>query len=207
MTFQNWKIKSLVIVGGLLFSVVPVLLAFSSGPLPRKTGSSRFGEHSCTECHGGTANSGSGSMDLTGVPATYVPGQKYNIRVTLQQTGQRRWGFELATRTANGAQGGQLEVGADGFTQIITDSGVQFIEHTLVGTRAGTADGPVNFDFAWTAPATNVGEIFFSVAGNAARTTVSTIVVTLSTRRKRVSTLRRHRGSQRLLRFLLILVP
>jgi hypothetical protein len=168
MTHQNWKIRSLVIMTALLFSIVPMLLAFSSGPLPRKTGSTRFGEHSCTECHGGTANSGNGSLDLTGVPAAYVPGQKYNVRVSLQQTGQKRWGFELATRTGDGAQAGQLEVGADGFTQIKTDGGVQFIEHTLAGTRAGTANGPVNFDFAWTAPATNVGEVFFSVAGNAA---------------------------------------
>ncbi len=164
----TWRIKFLTISVALSFAAIPVLLAYSVGPPARKTGSSRFGENSCTECHTGTANSGSGSLELSGVPNSYVPGQKYNIRVTLQQEGRSRWGFELATRTDNGAQAGQLEAGADGYTQIITDNGVQFIEHTSTGTRAGTANGPVNFDFAWTAPTINVGEIYFSVAGNAA---------------------------------------
>ena len=168
MTHEKWWIRLSVILGGLFFAAAPVLLAYSGGPLPRKTGSARFGENSCTQCHGGTANSGSGKLDLTGTPGAYVQGQTYNLRVTLEQKGQQRWGFELASRTKDGAQAGTLQVGPDGFTQIKLDSGVQFIEHTSTGTRAGTADGPVNFDFTWKAPDTNVGEVYFSVAGNAA---------------------------------------
>jgi hypothetical protein len=168
MKHQKSLVRLSVICSGFIFAVVPIMLAFSGGPLPRKTGSTRFGENSCTQCHGGTANSGTGKLDLTGVPETYVPGQTYNVKVTLQQTGQSRWGFELATRKDDGTQTGTLQIGPDGFTQIITDGGVQFIEHTSVGTRAGTANGPVDFNFTWKAPDTNVGEVFFSVAGNAA---------------------------------------
>jgi hypothetical protein len=168
MKHEKWWIRLSVILGGLIFAATPVLLAYSGGPLPRKTGSARFGENSCTQCHGGTANSGSGKLELTGVPPAYVQGQTYNLRLTLEQKDQRRWGFELATRTKDGVQAGTLQVGPDGFTQIKLDAGVQFIEHTSLGTRAGTPDGPVNFDFAWKAPDSNVGEVFFSVAGNAA---------------------------------------
>ena len=168
MKHQKSLVRLGLICGGLVFAVVPILLAFSGGPPPRRTGSARFGETSCVECHGGTANSGPGELDLTGVPANYALGQTYNIRVALQQKGQQRWGFELATRSSNGAQAGTLQIGPDGFTQIVVDSGVLFIEHTSLGTRAGTANGPVNFDFTWKAPSTDVGEIFFSVAGNAA---------------------------------------
>jgi hypothetical protein len=105
---------------------------------------------------------------LAGVPDVYTPGQVYNIQVSLEQKGQKRWGFELAARTLGGAQAGNLMAGADGFTQIKTDKGVQFVTHTSKGTRAGTVDGPVHFDFKWKAPDSNIGELFFSVAGNAA---------------------------------------
>jgi hypothetical protein len=109
-------------------------------------------------------------LTLTGVPASYALGQAYNLIVTLRQTGQSRWGFQLAARTrASVTQAGVLQPGGDGFTQSTLDpTAVQFISHTTAGTRQGTADGPVSFNFSWTAPASNVGEVVFSVAGNAA---------------------------------------
>lgn len=168
MKSKQWMVRFGIWVGGIIFAAVPLLLAYSSGPPARKTGSARFSENNCTQCHAGTANSGPGKLDLSGTPDVYVPGQTYNVRVALSQAGQQRWGFELATRTGDGNQAGTLIPGAAGFTQVNTDGGVQFITHTSAGTRAGTADGPVNFDFTWKAPDTNVGEVYFSVAGNAA---------------------------------------
>lgn len=109
-------------------------------------------------------------MTLTGVPANYAFRQTYNLTVTLRQTGQSRWGFQLAARTrASVTQAGTLQPSGDGFTKITLDpTAVQFISHTTAGTRQGTADGPVSFNFSWAAPASNVGEVVFSVAGNAA---------------------------------------
>ncbi len=107
---------------------------------------------------------------MTGVPATYTTGQTYDLSVSVQQMGQSRWGFQLAARVrASVTQAGNFQLGSDGFTQImLDDTAVQFIEHTAAGTRQGTANGPVTFNFSWTAPATNVGEIVFSAAANAA---------------------------------------
>jgi hypothetical protein len=44
---------------------------------------------------------------------------------------------------------------------------VQFIEHTLAGTRPGTT-GSATFEFDWTPPATNSGNVVLYAAGNAA---------------------------------------
>ena len=169
---------------GILLMAASSLLARSSGAPTRKTGSARFNEPNCTQCHAGTANSGSGKLDLTGVPDIYTPGQTYNVRVTLEQAGAQRWGFELAARTNDGNQAGTLQAGADGFSQVATDGGVQFITHTSSGTRAGTANGPVNFDFTWKAPDTNAGEVYFSVAGNAANNSSTNSGDSIYTREK-----------------------
>lgn len=164
---------SVLLVSSVVFLTISdqLLLARSGGAPLRRTGSAIFNELNCTACHRDNAvNSGSGTLTLTGVPANYALGQTYNLTVTLRQTGQSRWGFQVAARTrASVTQAGTLQPGGDGFTQIALDpTAVQFISHTTAGTRQGSADGPVSFNFSWTSPASNVGEVVFSVAGNAA---------------------------------------
>ena len=56
---------------------------------------------------------------------------------------------------------------SDANTRIVSQSGREYITHTLTGTRAGTTSG-VTFEFDWTPPATDVGEIILYAAGNAA---------------------------------------
>jgi uncharacterized protein (TIGR03437 family) len=65
----------------------------------------------------------------------------------------------------------------DGNTRVICDNGrsapcssaaaVQFVTHTLSGTRNGTRGG-VTFEFNWTPPSNDVGDIKLYAAGNAA---------------------------------------
>lgn len=158
----------MLLVGGFL----PVLvIAFSTGPPGARTGG--FGEPTCTECHTGTVNSGPGRVTIS-VAGTYASGETIPITVTVSDPNQRRWGFELSARTQpGGQQAGTLLVGSDGFTQIITERGIQYIEHTLAGTRGGTA-GPVSFEFQWRAPDVSAGPIVFHVAANAANNNFST---------------------------------
>jgi hypothetical protein len=88
---------------------------------------------------------------------SYEPGHVYPITVIMGQPGQSRWGFELSVRHArSGKQAGTL-TSLDPTTQIKEEAGVQYIEHTSAGTRRGTADGPVEFLFTWTAPGTSGG--------------------------------------------------
>ena len=149
----------------LLSAVIPiVVVAYSTGPPAARTGG--FGERTCTECHGTTANSGPGNVTIT-APATYTSGGTFPITVAVSDPNARRWGFEMSARTQSGQQAGTLLPGSDGFTQIVTESGIQYIEHTFNGTRGGRP-GPVSFEFQWRAPDVSAGPVVFHVAANAA---------------------------------------
>jgi len=59
----------------------------------------------------------------------------------------------------------------DGLTQVLNNSGqaarVSTFEHTASGTFIGQQNG-ANWNFNWTAPATDVGPVTFYTAGNQA---------------------------------------
>src|SRR5262245_36439026 len=171
-----------------ILAIIPVLIkAYEDGPDPGKSGVP--GESLCSEagCHVGTPNSGPGSVIVT-FPGgmTYTPGVTQHLVVNVSDPNQRRWGFQLTARqtSSNGrTQAGTFKA-TDGNTQAACASTtfiaqtvpapnwpssqpLMYIEHTIAGTRNGTTGG-VNFEFDWTPPATNVGNITIYVAGNAA---------------------------------------
>jgi len=159
----------------LLSAVLPiVVVAYSTGPPAARTGACTNAactqkELTCTECHGTTANSGPGNVRIT-APASYTSGGTVPITVTVSDPNARRWGFELSARTQSAQQAGTLLTGSDGFTQVISEAGIQYIEHTLSGTRSGTASGAggVSFNFQWRAPDVSAGPVVFYAAANAA---------------------------------------
>jgi uncharacterized protein (TIGR03437 family) len=155
----------------LLALLVPILVyAYAEGPPAGATGG--FGEPNCTDCHTGTAvNAGGGKVTITVSAPSYTSGGTYTITVTDFDSTQRRWGFELSARTQAGMQAGTLQVGSDGLTQIVPSfNGIQYITHTLSGTRNGTRDtgSGVSFTFTWVAPDVSAGPVVFNAAGNAA---------------------------------------
>ena len=127
-----------------------------------------FGEPNCTVCHDDFAvNSGPGSVSIV-VPQFYTSGDTFPITVNVADPNQRRWGFELSSRTQTGQQAGTLIAGTDGFTQRLANIGsIQYIGHTLTGTRNGTIGG-VSFAFQWQAPDASAGPVVFHMAANAA---------------------------------------
>ncbi|MBV8817271.1 MAG: hypothetical protein JO022_02870, partial [Acidobacteriaceae bacterium] len=163
--------------------VLPIaLLAYSEGPPPRVTGAPGDDPAACTQCHFGTRlNGGAGKVAIL-LPGgqTYTPGVKQHIQISISDPAQRRWGFEFTARLnsdlANG-QAGDL-TSTDSFTQTFCETGsvkpcpstapVQFISHTVAGTRLGTSNG-VTFEFDWTPPTSaDAGPVTLYVAGNAA---------------------------------------
>jgi uncharacterized protein (TIGR03437 family) len=153
-----------------LILLVPILVySYAEGPPSGVTGG--FGESTCVQCHAGTSlNGGLGKVTIT-APLSYASGVAYPIVVTVFDSAQRCWGFELSARTQAGKQAGTLTVGSDGFEQLLPPlNGIQYISHTLNGTRNGTTDkgSGVSFSFTWTAPDASAGPVVFNTAANAA---------------------------------------
>src|SRR5579872_6294274 len=180
---KNTKIVAAKIAVGL--AVVPILIfGHAFGPDPRRTGAP--GDKTCIDsgCHVGTANSGGGSVVLTTANGnTYIPGgPAETITITITDSAERFFGFELSARVDSNPINGQ----AGDFTQgpqqyvICDDSSlkkagkpcavpndpVQFIEHSSPYTT-----GTINV--TWTPPATNVGTVTLYVGTNSSTQTAN----------------------------------
>ena len=185
-----------------IVSALPFLLwAYEYGPdagysgVPRESGT-------CTSigCHVGTANSGSGSVTVSFPNGmTYVPGVQQHLTVTISDSAQRAWGFQLTPRLAsNSATLAGTLASSNANTQLMCASSnlftqqavpfsaggaqtcpatmpLQYVEHSLVGynTTRGTT-GSATYEFDWTPPATDVGAVDIYVAGNAANGDLTT---------------------------------
>jgi uncharacterized protein (TIGR03437 family) len=147
-------------------------------------------------CHSGTLNGSTGSVAVTfaGGSATYTPGVKQHLVVTISDSAatQGAWGFQLTARNdsdtatmagsfastdakttlmcapPNLAQE-QEEPYNGGKAQTCPASmTLQYIEHSLQGYMSTlNQHGSASYEFDWTPPATNVGNIDLYVAGNA----------------------------------------
>ena len=166
------KFKVGVFIGFLVFAgwevfsdrhLMPVVSSHAAGPPPTFTGAP--GEMLCSQCH--VRNQGSGQFQIT-APATYVPGQTYQVQVTHTTTdpSRLRWGFEM-TAVATLAPGGSF-TDTTAFTRVqLHDGGRTYVEHNLSGTFAGQPNS-AEWTFNWTAPAQNLGPVTFYAAGDQA---------------------------------------
>jgi len=128
------------------------------------------GETSCTGCHGGTANTGPGSLALTLSDTTlrYVPGEVFNATVWLRQTGIDKFGFVgLALKDAGNTTVGTFTIDDAVRTRTYSDGPRKYVSHTPCGADAVPPDS-LSWTFHWKAPATNVGNITLYLAGLAA---------------------------------------
>ena len=178
----NSKTLSLAQVAVLFCSATAVVYPYASGPDGTYAGVP--GESTCAACHSGSSGSGNVSVSFPN-GLTYTPGVKQTLTVTITDSAQRRWGFEMAARQSSNSksQAGTFTVGTDGYTQLVcvntalsneSYSGcpsasypLVYIEQTSKGTQAGKT-GSGSFTFTWTPPATDLGSVVIYVAGNAA---------------------------------------
>ena len=151
------------------------LFAFSTGPQPAVNGV--FGTtRTCAMagCHSSSPlNEVGGSVEITGLPAEWVAGQTYALRVNVRRTGQSRFGFQVsAVFDFSNQQAGNFTPGGGQIIFCSSATGnpancnaagaIQFLEHSSPSTT-GT------FNFSWTAPSSiSAAAIRFNVAGNAA---------------------------------------
>lgn len=143
-------------------------------------------EGTCIGCHytfgePNVPNSG-GSVQLTGLPSTFSPGQTYTVTVTVAHPTARRWGFEL---TVINATGDSIDIGTltilDNIKTIKRSAGSRiYISHYATESSPPAEDGTApgksgsnSWSFSWTAPAATAGDVTFYVAGNAANNQVT----------------------------------
>jgi hypothetical protein len=164
---SDYRVIKIVLVLVFTLLLPEIAIAYSGGPLDARTGAP--GELTCADgCHATNAlNSGDGSVVISGLPAQYTFSQTYPITVTVDNSSQSRWGFELAALTSGGDQAGTITATDTDSTQTSVASGIIYIKHTSIGTRPATM-GPRSWVFDWTAPASDIGEVTLYAAGNAA---------------------------------------
>jgi len=97
----------------------------------------------------------------------YVPGETYDIVVTVVQQGRSRWGFELTAIDDDEEGGIGTLTTTDGLTQLGAAGTRQYIKHKTLGTQEGVAFDSAQWSFKWQAPIEDVGPITFYAAGNA----------------------------------------
>jgi hypothetical protein len=142
--------------------------AYADGAPPGFSGG--FKEDSCHACHfHAEPNSGPGRVTIEGVPATFAPGERYTLTITLRRAGMQLAGFQLAARFKDGgAQAGTIAPGPrDGErVGIGSQAGVQYAGQKKAGAAVGAADA-AQWTLEWTAPKSG-GPVIFHVAANAA---------------------------------------
>ena len=172
-------VKLTVILFFCIFTVVVLFLndyqkaaASASGPSPSYTNAP--GEDNCTACHTAfPVNTGTGGVDISGVPQTYVPGQQISITVTTSQSDAVIYGFQLTALNQAGKTVGTFTLPTQQTQQIQLVNGIvdsqtrKYVEHTVNGV-VPTQFGSKSWTFAWTAPNPADGPIDFYAAGNSA---------------------------------------
>lgn len=144
--------------------VVLILYANSSGSPGGKSGSPGDGNTTCTQCHTGTATPQSGWITTTIPVDGYTPGQTYQITATGTHSGVVKFGFELTAETSAGVKTGTFVITDATRTKLINNN--KAVTHTTAGNvpTGNTSTWTMN----WTAPATDVGQVRFYAAFNAA---------------------------------------
>lgn len=119
---------------------------FPGGSPPGYTGSPGDGKD-CTFCHGGSVAPVIGWITSNIWPEGYLPGETYDITVTLNGSGRK--GFLVSPQDGSGNIYGQLIAG-----QGSKLAGTGYITH-----NSSTTSNPATWSFQWTAPEAGSGTV------------------------------------------------
>ncbi len=148
-----------------LIPVIILLYANNSGSPGGRTGSPGDNNATCLQCHtGGTNNAVSGWI-TSNIPAEgYTPGQTYQITATGVHPGVVRFGFELTAENTAGAKVGTFAITDAARTKLVNQN--KAVTHTSGGTSV--SGNTSSWSMNWTAPGTDIGQVRFYAAYNAA---------------------------------------
>ncbi|MEO6654969.1 MAG: choice-of-anchor V domain-containing protein [Pyrinomonadaceae bacterium] len=180
VTGRSATLKSIIILVFAGFFAIFYFVGFSdkaaasaSGPSPSHTDAP--GEDNCTACHiSFPVNSGAGSVQISGVPASYFPNQPIQVTVTTSEVGALAYGFQITAIDGTGVERGNVTLPVQNPPKMqIVDNLVggllrSYVEHTEDGLFTMGQFGSNSWTFTWTAPPQSAGEIVFYAAGNGA---------------------------------------
>jgi hypothetical protein len=122
----------------------------SSNPPAARTGAP--GEITCTGCHSGSVLSATGTVNFDfnvgSTAADYMPGQTYPMQISIANGNKN--GFQLTILNGNNQKAGDFVNGQN--TSTTLSGGRQYIRHSA-------SNNITSFDFQWTAPSTNMGDL------------------------------------------------
>jgi uncharacterized protein (TIGR03437 family) len=105
--------------------------------------------------------------------ATYIPGTKQTITVTVKHPEATRWGFQLTARMTSDQTKEAGVIGTSDTVRVRCETGeapcnggLEFAEHLNAPVTA--AGEGFTFKFDWTPPSADVGNVIFYAAANAA---------------------------------------
>ena len=136
------------------------------------------GEGNCTTsgCHTSFAvNTGGGSISISSTNMPMMPtlmydtGVTYHMTVTVARSGNSLFGFCVEALDTTGNNAGTLVITNSAKTQIKTRIINSVVRRSVVQQLNGGASvGSMAFNFDWTSPSTNIGNVSFYFAGVAA---------------------------------------
>jgi hypothetical protein len=146
-----------------LIGVIAKEATTKSSGITGRTGSQ--GETTCSSCHsGGTTGTTISLSSSDMINWNYVPGTTYNLSLTISKTGQPLFGFDLECLNSSNTSAGTLIANGTNNQVLTSTNGRVNLTHKKNG---GLANNSKTFNFQWTAPATNVGNLTFYFAGAA----------------------------------------
>jgi len=120
-----------------------------------------------SNCHNtNELNSGNGSavIELSDDVLNYLPDVVYNVSLTIEQVGSKKFGFQMVAFDENDNSVGTFFGNETAHTATQNLGDIQFINHK----NAPEGDGSYTFNMEWQAPAEDLGTINFYASANAA---------------------------------------
>ena len=138
-----------------------------SAPVLGASHSGAPGEVSCTGCHSGSANSGTGNINylIGNGTSTYSPNELFAIVFSMDEEDVNQFGFQtVALKASNNSNVGTFSLTDEVNTRLIEDdhNGTDriYVGHTVCGADVDPP-GSIQWSFNWQAPDSDVGNINF----------------------------------------------
>jgi hypothetical protein len=152
----------------LIFTIASsiVFLSYLSDPPNGYTGAPPS-FNTCSNCHSG--GTGTGSISITGLPATITPNTQYPISVTISRTNSvpQLGGFQMVVQNEMNQNSGTLSNPQPVPNAALdTEGGKTYFEHANALAFGG--NNSITYTVDWTSPASGTGNITMYAAGNLA---------------------------------------